>query len=157
MGGFLTARPEVDFVEVGSCLRLELMMCDSECPTMDGSLVFLNLVGSPLKKHRQEFPKTLIDLSFFEHILGRIFRRWTGRPASSHCSPNVGLFPRHAGDHFQPHYRKPFAFVRGRKDGPFSIDLAASHCLSTQSGLQRKSASISPEIREACPYFAIFP
>ena len=26
---------------------------------------------------------------------------------------------------------------------------------ATQSGLQRKSAPISPEIRETCPYFAI--
>ena len=49
--------------------------------------------------------------------------------ASSHCAPNVGPFPRHEGDHFQPHYRMPFALVSGRKDGPFSIDLAASQCL----------------------------
>jgi hypothetical protein len=33
------------------------------------------------------------------------------------------------GDHFQPHYRMPFALVSGRKDRLFSIDLAASHCL----------------------------
>jgi hypothetical protein len=33
------------------------------------------------------------------------------------------------GDHFQPHYRMPFALMSGRRDGPFLIDLAASHCL----------------------------
>ena len=32
------------------------------------------------------------------------------------------------GDHFQPHCRMPFALMSGRKDGPFLIDLAASHC-----------------------------
>jgi hypothetical protein len=35
------------------------------------------------------------------------------------------------GDHFQPHYRMPFALMSGRRDGPFSIDLASSHCLLT--------------------------
>jgi len=32
------------------------------------------------------------------------------------------------GDHFQPHYRMPFALMSGRQDGLFLIDLAASHC-----------------------------
>jgi len=48
--------------------------------------------------------------------------------ASSHCAPNVGPLPRHEGDHFQPHYRMPFALMSGRKDGLFFVDLAASHC-----------------------------
>jgi hypothetical protein len=38
-------------------------------------------------------------------------------------------FQGHEGDHFQPHYRMPFALMSGRKDELFFIDLAASHCL----------------------------
>ena len=37
----------------------------------------------------------------------------------SHCAPNVGHLARHEGDHFQPHYRMPFALTSGRKDGLF--------------------------------------
>ena len=51
--------------------------------------------------------------------------RW----ARSHHASNVGPFPRHEGDHFQPHYRMLFALMSGRKDRLFSIDLAASQCL----------------------------
>ena len=43
--------------------------------------------------------------------------------------PMSAAFQGNEGDHFQPHYRMPFALMRGRKDGPFSIDLGASHCL----------------------------
>jgi len=38
-----------------------------------------------------------------------------------------------------------------------SVSGFESHCLATQSGLQRKSAPVSPEICETCPYFAIIP
>jgi hypothetical protein len=37
---------------------------------------------------------------------------------ATQCRP----LSRHEGDHFQPHYRMPFALMRGRKDGLFFVD-----------------------------------
>ena len=73
------------------------------------------------------------NLSFIRHLTSTLaeifFALGLRAQATSHCAPNVGPLPRHEGDHFQPHYRMPFALMSGRRDGPFLIDIAASHCL----------------------------
>src|ERR1700683_4599386 len=54
---------------------------------------------------------------------GETFRFWTVRYASSHCAPGSAL-AKDEGDHFQPHYRMPFALKSGRKEGLFFVDAA---------------------------------
>jgi hypothetical protein len=82
------------------------------------------------RKTRARISENLDLFAFFRHAERRDFSVWTAspmrvviaQPISARC---LGA----TGDHFQPHYRMAFALMSGQKDGPFSIDLAASHRL----------------------------
>lgn len=82
-----------------------------------------------MEKHGQESLKISTYLSFGTTRRRNLKRLDWVPKANGHGEPNVGHLPRHEGDHVQPHYRRPFALMSGRKDGLFLIALAAGHCL----------------------------